>query len=119
MGNQCIIDPEQDDLPWTYCPSFGAAVAFAVFFGLATVAHIYQAYHYRKVRFFSSTFRSILPAAIANAKTPHPEILLGDYHVQSLGNRRLRHASGIRKGDIRTLALHTPAAAHHSCTDLA
>ncbi|KAK2767792.1 hypothetical protein FQN54_003951 [Arachnomyces sp. PD_36] len=48
MGNQCIIDREKEDLAWTYCPSFGAAVAFAVFFGLATVAHIYQAFHYRK-----------------------------------------------------------------------
>lgn len=118
MGNQCIIDPNKEDLGWTYCPSFGAAVAFSVLFGLATIAHIYQAYHYRKVRLLSSTFDLFFlpPAAILSL---YLEILLGDYHVLSLGNSRLRHASCIRKGDIRTLALHPSAAAGHSRPDLA
>lgn len=34
---------------WNYCPSFGAAVAFTVLFGLTTGGHIVQAFIYRKL----------------------------------------------------------------------
>ncbi|KAH8678857.1 RTA1 like protein-domain-containing protein [Tricladium varicosporioides] len=33
---------------WNFCPNVGAAYAFAVFFGLTTIAHIAQAIVYRK-----------------------------------------------------------------------
>jgi hypothetical protein len=35
---------------WQYYPSFNAAVAFAVLFGLLTAVHIWQAARYNKVR---------------------------------------------------------------------
>lgn len=34
---------------WDYYPSFSAAVAFTVLFGLLTLAHLYQAIAHRKV----------------------------------------------------------------------
>ncbi|MCJ1236349.1 hypothetical protein MMC14_004330 [Varicellaria rhodocarpa] len=33
---------------WPYCPSTAAATIFAVLFGLTTLSHIIQAFHYRK-----------------------------------------------------------------------
>ncbi|KAL6242401.1 hypothetical protein RBB50_010540 [Rhinocladiella similis] len=37
-----------DDYYFSYCPSLGAAIAFAILFGLTTIAHMAQAIHYRK-----------------------------------------------------------------------
>lgn len=44
---QCypIDDPNAQ---WTYCPSYGAAIAFAALFGIVTVTHTIQAVIYRK-----------------------------------------------------------------------
>ncbi|KIW93834.1 uncharacterized protein Z519_05149 [Cladophialophora bantiana CBS 173.52] len=39
---------EDDSIAWVYCPSFGAAVLFAVLFALSTIAHIVQALRFRK-----------------------------------------------------------------------
>jgi RTA1 like protein len=33
---------------WKYCPSWPAAIVFTTLFGLTTIAHIYQAWHYKK-----------------------------------------------------------------------
>jgi hypothetical protein len=33
---------------WLYCPSYGAAIAFSVLYGLATLIHTAQAFHHRK-----------------------------------------------------------------------
>lgn len=33
---------------WKYCPSWEAAILFAVLFSLTTAFHIFQAWHYRK-----------------------------------------------------------------------
>ncbi|KIW65936.1 hypothetical protein PV04_08149 [Phialophora macrospora] len=43
----CHAGTGPDDV-WVYCPSFGAAIAFAVLFGLTTCTHIIQAIMYRK-----------------------------------------------------------------------
>ena len=40
-----ISDP---DTLWNYCPSYAGAIAFTVFFALATTAHITQAFIFRK-----------------------------------------------------------------------
>ncbi|KIW12543.1 hypothetical protein PV08_09820 [Exophiala spinifera] len=37
-----------DDYYYSYCPSLGASVLFAVLFGLSTTVHVLQAIHYRK-----------------------------------------------------------------------
>ncbi|RMZ89650.1 hypothetical protein DV736_g3129, partial [Chaetothyriales sp. CBS 134916] len=36
------------DYVWPYCPSFGAAIAFCMFFGIVTFAHITQGIIYRR-----------------------------------------------------------------------
>lgn len=33
---------------WIYYPSFGAAILFSILFGMSTVLHVFQAFHYRK-----------------------------------------------------------------------
>jgi hypothetical protein len=33
---------------WSFCPNLGAAYAFTVFFGLATIVHLIQGIFYRK-----------------------------------------------------------------------
>ncbi len=48
---------EDDNIAWVYCPSFGAAVLFAVLFALSTVAHIVQAFRFHKVRCKTWTIR--------------------------------------------------------------
>ena len=40
-----LNDPQNQ---WPYCPSFAAAVLFAILYGILTSAHIVQAFHYRK-----------------------------------------------------------------------
>ncbi|KAF8578582.1 RTA1-domain-containing protein [Ramaria rubella] len=47
MGSVCL-NPHDPHALWLYCPSLGAAVLFAVLFGLCTVAHITQAIMFRK-----------------------------------------------------------------------
>jgi hypothetical protein len=34
--------------PFSYCPSIGAAALFSALFGIATIIHAYQAFHFRK-----------------------------------------------------------------------
>lgn len=36
------------DTQWNFCPEIGPAYLFAVFFGLTTIGHTYQAIRYRK-----------------------------------------------------------------------
>ena len=45
---QCLYNTDPDASMWMYCPSFGAAIAFAVLFGLTTAVHSLQAILYRK-----------------------------------------------------------------------
>ncbi|KAI0836543.1 RTA1 like protein-domain-containing protein [Hypoxylon sp. FL0890] len=46
---------------WDYYPSFSAALAFTVIFGLLTIAHLYEAIAYRKViEVLWAGFRSVL-----------------------------------------------------------
>lgn len=40
-----LTDP---DVLWAYCPSLGAAVAFACFFGIVSIAYIVQAVVHKK-----------------------------------------------------------------------
>jgi RTA1 like protein len=40
-----VSDPNNQ---WKYCPSYPAAITFAVLFGLTSCLHIFQAWHYRK-----------------------------------------------------------------------
>lgn len=42
------LDPDDPDAQWPYCPSFSAAVAFAVIFGISTVGHLTQAIYHKK-----------------------------------------------------------------------
>jgi hypothetical protein len=41
-------DPNDPDSNWSYCPSFGAAIAASVLFAIPTIAHIIQGIHVRK-----------------------------------------------------------------------
>jgi hypothetical protein len=43
----CIAGDGPDDI-WSYCPSYGAAIAAAALFGLTTLGHVVQAFAYRK-----------------------------------------------------------------------
>ena len=42
------LPPDHPDRIWLYCPTYSAAIAFTVLYGLATLAHIFQAICYRK-----------------------------------------------------------------------
>ncbi|KAK2732942.1 hypothetical protein FQN57_002427 [Myotisia sp. PD_48] len=43
------LDFENDDnVAWSYCPSFGAAIVFAVLFGVVSIVHLVQAVAYKK-----------------------------------------------------------------------
>ncbi|MCJ1339763.1 hypothetical protein MMC09_005054 [Bachmanniomyces sp. S44760] len=44
---ECLSQSDPNVL-WNYCPNLGAAIAFAVLFGLVTAAHITQAIMFRK-----------------------------------------------------------------------
>ncbi|KAK5285125.1 hypothetical protein LTR55_011507 [Exophiala xenobiotica] len=44
---QCHAGTGSDDI-WEYCPSFAAAILFAVLFGITSSAHVIQAFIYRK-----------------------------------------------------------------------
>ncbi|KIX10031.1 uncharacterized protein Z518_01112 [Rhinocladiella mackenziei CBS 650.93] len=48
MKCDLVAAREDDSIAWVYCPSFGAAVLFAVLFGLSTILHIIQAVNFRK-----------------------------------------------------------------------
>lgn len=43
------VPPDQCNALYSYYPSFGAAILFSVLFGIVTVAHIIQAFFYKKV----------------------------------------------------------------------
>ncbi|KAJ7487239.1 RTA1 like protein-domain-containing protein [Mycena galericulata] len=45
---QCMDPLTNSNYNFNYCPSFPAAVLFSALFGLTTVAHLVQAFHYRK-----------------------------------------------------------------------
>ena len=45
---QSLIALNDPSNQWPYCPSMAAAIIFAVFFGLTTLTHIIQAFHYGK-----------------------------------------------------------------------
>ncbi|KAJ7124337.1 RTA1 like protein-domain-containing protein [Mycena epipterygia] len=45
---QCLDPRTNDDYNFLYCPSFPAAVLFSTLFGLITIAHTVQAFHYQK-----------------------------------------------------------------------
>ncbi|KAJ6589219.1 RTA1 like protein-domain-containing protein [Mycena capillaripes] len=42
------LDPHDENYNFLYCPSFPAAVLFSALFGLTTLVHLVQAFHYRK-----------------------------------------------------------------------
>ncbi|KAJ7487229.1 RTA1 like protein-domain-containing protein [Mycena galericulata] len=45
---QCMDPLTNSNYNFNYCPSFPAAVLFSALFGLTTLAHFVQAFHYRK-----------------------------------------------------------------------
>ncbi|KAJ7655847.1 RTA1 domain-containing protein [Mycena polygramma] len=45
---KCMDPRQNENYNFLYCPSFPAAVLFSALFGLATIAHLFQAIHYRK-----------------------------------------------------------------------
>jgi RTA1 like protein len=48
MPSYTCYDPKDPNSLYSYCPSFGAAVAFSCFFGLVTIAHTIQATIHKK-----------------------------------------------------------------------
>lgn len=51
MNNDCnAVDFNSPDVPWSYCPSFPAAILFSSLFFIVSVAHLVQAVLLRKVR---------------------------------------------------------------------
>lgn len=48
-GKDGYLPPEACNVLLAYVPSFGAAVLFCILFGLTLVAHIVQAFVFRKV----------------------------------------------------------------------
>ncbi|KAI0484863.1 hypothetical protein GGR56DRAFT_47456 [Xylariaceae sp. FL0804] len=46
-GDHGYLPPDCDSL-WQYNPSYNAALAFALLFGITTLVHLFQAYQYKK-----------------------------------------------------------------------
>jgi hypothetical protein len=79
-GKYGYVPPDACNANWNFNPSFAAAVAFAVLFGMAAVGHGVQGVVMKKVRF---CYQDLQPEFTANAS---PEILLGHCCCLSVGN---------------------------------
>ena len=48
-GKYGYVDPTACNAQWNFNPSYSAAVAFSVFFGIVTAGHVVEAFLYKKV----------------------------------------------------------------------
>lgn len=48
-GKYGYVDPTACNAQWNFNPSYSAAVAFSVLFGIVTTGHIVEAFLYKKV----------------------------------------------------------------------
>ncbi|KAG9242112.1 RTA1 like protein-domain-containing protein [Calycina marina] len=49
-GKHGYVPPEACNAQWNYDPSFGAAIAFAILFGITATINVVQAFYYKKMK---------------------------------------------------------------------
>jgi hypothetical protein len=62
-GKYGYVPPDACNAQWNFNPSFAAAIAFAVLFGMSAIGHIVQGVYFKKVRFDFAILRYIMKSA--------------------------------------------------------
>jgi hypothetical protein len=104
-----IVCHDGPDDNWSYCPSYAAALAFIVLFGLTTCAHSIQAYIYRKP--FALVLVSIRPSHRIMLRGAQKTNDHSD-HGSVMGGSRLYLQDTISHPSSDRWPLHRPIVAH-------